>query len=225
MSGQGATLKPMTTPDVSDWRARLAARGVQPADDVPDGETPEDRAERLRVQAENRARRWTTRLPQAYAEASLNTLDDEQHPAEIRRWFATASPTLLLAGTVGSGKTHAAYAVGHEGIRRGLHVEACTTYDLLHALRPDGDLYLAHGARNCDLLVLDDLGVGKVTDFAVDEITHLIGARVAEGKRQVITTNHTADSLREMWGARLVSRLTDGACILVFRGADRRVAW
>lgn len=225
MTGQGATLPNMTTPDVTDWRKRLAARGIQPAADVPDGETDEDRAERLRVQSENRARRWTSRLPATFAEASLNALDDEQHPAEIRQWLTTTSPTLLLAGTVGSGKTHTAYAVGHEGIRRGLHVEATTTYDLLHALRPDGDVSLASGARFCDLLVLDDLGVGKVTDFAVDEITHLIGARVAEGKRQVITTNHTAESLREMWGARLVSRLTDGACILVFRGADRRVAW
>lgn len=215
----------MTTPDLTDWRARLAARGIQPADDVPDGETPEDRAERLRVQSENRARRWTSRLPQSYAEARLALLDDDQHRQEVSDWLDTRSPTLLMAGTVGSGKTHAAYAVGHEAVARGLHVEACTTYDLLHALRPDGDTALASGARYCDLLLLDDLGVGKVTDFAVDEITHLIGSRLAEGRRQVITTNATADVLREAWGTRLVSRLTDGACILVFRGADRRVAW
>lgn len=219
----------VTTPDVTDWRVRAAAvlaqRGITPAEDVPDGETDEDRADRLRQQAVNRARRWTGRLPQAYAEANVAALDEDQHRDKIGQWLPGPSPTLLLAGTVGSGKTHAAYAVGHEGVRRGLHVEATTVHDLLAALRPDGDLDLARGARFCDLLILDDLGVGKVTEFAVDEITHLIGARLVEGKRQVITTNTTADALREAWGSRLVSRLTDGATILVFSGADRRVAW
>lgn len=228
MSGQPATLPAMgvpSTPNVTDWRKRLAARGVTPAEFVPDGETAEDKAERLGTQATNRSRRWTSRLPRAYAEARLDALAADQEPGQVCTWLDTTSPTLLLAGTVGSGKTHAAYAVGHDGIRRGLHVEATTTHDLLQSLRPDGDVTLAYGARWCDLLVLDDLGVGKVTDFAVDEITHLIGARVTEGKRQVITTNSTGDLLRETWGARLVSRLTDGAQIVVFRGADRRVAW
>lgn len=224
----------MTRPDVTDWReqaqAVLARRGlsVDDLDDLPevaDGETDEDRALRLRQQAENRAARWRRRLPPMYADADLNDLEGDQHREAVTGWLASDSCTLILAGTVGGGKTHAAYAVGHHAVNQGLYVEAITVHDLMEALRPDGDAGVRMSVNAADLLVLDDLGATKATEFAQQELTALIDRRLNHGLRQVVTTNATATVLAEVWGTRLTDRLAYRATVLVFAGKSRRVAW
>ena len=83
-------------------------------------------------------------------------------------------------------------------------------------------------AERYDLLVLDDLGMERPTEWAMETISGLIDARVAEGKPIVLTSNYALGELRERWGdmegARLVSRIA-GACERVeVKGEDRRLA-
>jgi DNA replication protein DnaC len=221
----------MTTMDLRDWRERAAAIVAEKGVDldavvVPVGETHEDVQERKERQARAKAARWLEALPVMYRQASLEALDEDQHGPALRAWLAGTHPTLVLAGTVGAGKTHAAYAVGNEAIHHGLYVVGVHAMDLLEAARPDGDRTLVRAAYACDLLVLDDFGVGRATEFSVETLTHLLGRRVSEGKRQVITTNSTAADIAAVWGPRLLSRLTEGAVAVPFRGPDRRrAAW
>lgn len=205
-------------------RLRLPA-GVKPSPEpVTPGFTDSDRAE-LRERQEGHRRAWYTRhRPARYADARLEQLDAAQDPdGRIRNWLDGTSPTLLLVGAVGTGKTHAAYALANEAFERGLLTVAASVPDMLAALRPGGDDgTLAARARTADLLVLDDLAAERSTEWTAEQLSALMDARVREERRQVVTTNATYAELETRLGPRTLSRLTGGATVVMFTGQDRR---
>lgn len=227
-----ARMEPMrAAAALAPMRERLERLGLDP--DLVDAplepqaglpETDEDRRERLALQAANKAARWRTRLPAMYLDASLVDLDETQHCHDLTRWLDSDRRGLILAGSVGTGKTHAAYAVANAAVARGLVVEAWTTHDLLSALRPDGDPTALRYAREADVLVLDDLAVSKVSDWAQEALTSLLDARLREGRRLVLTTNAPSTALGEAWGQRALDRMMARAATLVFTGPSRRAA-
>jgi DNA replication protein DnaC len=215
----------MSTPERLDVTRIRLPEGVTPSPHPVDtGFTNDDLAE-LRARQSGHRRAWYIRhRPARYATAALNQLDRAQDPDRlISRWLDTASPTLLLVGAVGTGKTHAAYAVANHAFDRGLLTVAVPVPDLLAALRPSGDDgTLSARARACDLLVLDDLAAEKPTEWTAEQTSALIDARVREERRQVITTNATYSQLEQRLGERTVSRLTGGATVVKLTGSDRR---
>lgn len=232
MTGQAATLGHMEPIALSGSLARvrdtLRRQGIDPdAIVVPDDlrePTPEDAREMRALQAANKSARWRHRLPVMYADAALADLDDRQHLGTISSWLGEGSSTLVLAGNVGSGKTHAAYAVGHAAVAAGLWVEAWTLADLLEALRPGGDPTASDHARRCDLLILDDLMATRASEWAVEQVTTLLDHRLRNRGRQIVTTNVDAVTLEEAWGARAMDRLRFRWTVCTFTGPSRRAA-
>lgn len=233
MTEQCATLSRMGEPErvgvvASDWRERVRRIGIDP-DALPehrrqDDETPEEAHARKVLQAQNRSARWRDALPVMYAEARLTDLDGEQHAETITGWLGSGSSTLLLAGSVGSGKTHAAYAVGNAAVAAGMWVEAWTVADLLEALRPGGDG--AAGAREADVLILDDVTASRVSEFAQESLLSILDARLRNRRRQVVTTNLPYGPMLEQWGARIMDRLAYRWTVCQFTGESRRrAAW
>lgn len=106
-----------------------------------------------------------------------------------------------------------------------------TTAELLAAERAafdGGEGGALERAAGCWLLVLDDIGAERATDWAVEQLTRLVDRRVADGLPIVCTSNLPLGRLGEAWGGmpgeRLVSRLA-GACERIeVAGADRRLA-
>lgn len=218
-----------------DLVARLAALGIDAATPVPlpdsHTESAEARAERLALQARNRASRWMARRPVMYADADLADLlaDKEQagHAQAAREWWAKeGAATLVAAGSVGTGKTHLAYALGNRAVAQGRWVEVWSVADLLVDLRPSGDPTAERRARDCDLLILDDLMALNVSPWAVEIITAIVDHRVNTGRRQVVTTNVPSDALTAAWGNRLMDRLAYRMVAVVMTGESRRkAAW
>jgi len=58
-----------------------------------------------------------------------------------------------------------------------------------------------------DLLILDDLGMEKPTDWARDRLAHIVNSRYASTKATIVTTNLQMEQLEERWSARVMSRL------------------
>lgn len=225
----------MTAASISDHTERLgdiAARalalrpGIAPAaDPIPEGETAGDRAERLRVQARNRASRYLRQRPPAFAAARMDDVAPE-HRQIMLDWLASRSRTLVITGPVGVGKSHAAYALATHAMESGITAAAWTVPDLLVALAPDGDGSAAYTSRTVPLLLLDDLGVEKSSEWRVEQITGLADARIRSGLRQIITTNVPYPDLAARYGDRIMSRLTGGAILVQLTGPDRRrVTW
>lgn len=207
--------------------AREKGLDLEPDPDDTTGrtETKAEKAARLAVVAANVKARWENRLPVMYAGATLDDVAADDLPTEPLTWLAKdSSPTLILAGPVGTGKTHTAYAIGNTAVARGVWTEAWTVTRLLEALRPGGEPQAADDVRRCALLILDDLGAQKASDWAVDTLTELVDDRLKNGRRQIITTNHPYASLEAAWGARLLDRLRFRWTIATLSGESRRMA-
>jgi len=119
---------------------------------------------------------------------------------------------LVLKGPTGAGKTHLAYGIVVEALRRDIPARAFNVADLLDSLRAsmrqdnyDAVMADLSGVR---LLVLDDLWANRSTDWSADALLQLVNHRYERRLPTVITTN--ADLGAENLDQRLVSRLTEG---------------
>lgn len=181
-------------------------------------------------------------IPKRYRNATVD------HP-EVRAWVEQYvadpddSPSLLIMGPVGTGKTYAAYGALRESAVRTLRPNragryilgqwtAATFPDFVGNMRPkqsynrddvSSEAYLA-SLRATPLLVLDDLGVGKESEW-VEEVTHrLVSGRYDDERATIYTTNLSPKELSDVIGARLVSRLVEQCTRVSLLGADRRRA-
>jgi hypothetical protein len=158
----------------------------------------------------------------------LSRLDAEQFPDRIGAWLGGDARTLVLYGSTGRGKSHAAVAAGYAAAAAGVHVRFTSQLDYLQALRPGGvDDPAGFRRRHTEagLLILDDLGAEceDASQFVRQEVCALLDARLRAGRRQIVTTNLEAPALAGTFGDRIVSRLRDRAVVLKIRGGDRRV--
>lgn len=138
-----------------------------------------------------------------------------------------AGPSLLLLGPVGTGKTFQCYgairALAVSGVR--CSWELVTAADFYAGQRPrprvDADEDFSRLTRT-GLLVLDDLGAAKATEWT-EEITYrLINRRYEDCKPTIVTSNATPKTLAEMLGERVTSRLREMGRVVVLKGVDRR---
>lgn len=169
------------------------------------------RAERL-VEASN--------IPANYAKASfenfLITRLDKQEEARLQDAYVAAhnfaerfpqrtdKPGLLFVGQTGTGKTHLAVAVMRRLMQKGFETVFFGYQELLEKLKSSYDP--AYGAAlresyqralECEILVLDDLGAYRATDWVLDTVTHLITVRCNE-RRPVITTTNLLEGRAEL---------------------------
>ncbi|MFF5456154.1 ATP-binding protein [Streptomyces sp. NPDC012950] len=148
-------------------------------------------------------------------------------PNQGARRQVTTGPSLLMAGVVGAGKTHQAYGAVRRLVQSGVGVRwrATTAADLYADLRPrpgaDSERELAAVSR-CPLLIIDDLGAAKASEW-VEEVTYrLINRRYNYELPTLITTNLAIRDLRAYVGDRVASRLAQMTTRVEFEQVDRR---
>jgi DNA replication protein DnaC len=168
---------------------------------------------------------FAAKVPRRFAEAR----PDDRAAAWARGFAADrhSVKSLLLIGPTGTGKTHHAWSVLRAVADTGtqLRWQMHTAADLYAQLRPrDGEDSHDTFRRIADahLLVLDDLGASKWTEW-VEEITYrLINHRYEECLPSVFTSNLPPAKLRDALGERVASRLTEMCDRIVLKGDDRR---
>ena len=165
-------------------------------------------------------------IPHRYALAVVADLDPKrQQSALVGGWLASDSPTLILTGAVGTGKTHAGWAIIREAVDQGIRSYGCTFADLLTAMRPGAFPSPAPRlAVDADLFLFDDLATARASEWGADQFGSIIDERTREGNRQIVTTNASSGELVERFGPRTVSRLAGGATIAEFTGDDLRTS-
>lgn len=141
---------------------------------------------------------------------------------------------LLLMGPVGTGKTHLAAAalqalildkgVGGRFVDfTSLVLDIQMTFDRKGAQRE-----LMRPLVETEVLVLDELGAGKVTPWIMDLLYYLVNARYVEDRRTIFTTNYSdfassiAEKLEDRVSARIRSRLYEMCQRVELRGGDYR---
>lgn len=136
-------------------------------------------------------------------------------------------PSLLLLGPVGTGKTYQAYGAVRLIVQSGAYCQwrFTTAADLYAQLRPrsgvDSEAVFREFA-DVKLLVLDDLGAAKSSEW-VEEINYrLVNHRYEHELPTLITSNVSPRHLTEYLGERVASRLAEMTTRVVLDGSDRR---
>lgn len=108
---------------------------------------------------------------------------------------------LLFWGSPGSGKTFAAAAIANALIESGdaptvIMATFGTILRQLLARSPvEKDQYIS-SLLDCGLLILDDFGMERQTDYAREQIFNIVDGRYLAGKPLIVTTNLTLTQLR-----------------------------
>jgi DNA replication protein DnaC len=76
--------------------------------------------------------------------------------------------------------------------------------------------------KRCKLLIIDDIGSEKLTEWVRERIVSIIHTRVSNGLSTIYTSNLSPDELKEEMGDRISSRILGGSKIVEIKGADRR---
>jgi DNA replication protein DnaC len=143
---------------------------------------------------------------------------------------------LLFMGSVGIGKTHLAVSILKGLTERGFR---CLFYDFASLLKEIQDSYnpntqtselsVLSPVLKTDILVLDELGASKPTDWVRDTMTHVINTRYNDKKTTIFTTNYSDERraerdeiLEDRIGTRLRSRLYEMCRTVVIDGKDYR---
>lgn len=141
--------------------------------------------------------------------------------------FSLNSPSLLLYGKTGLGKTHLSLAIAGKAVEAGYGVIYMTAQNLFNRLerekfgRGDGE-NTEQAILDCDLLIIDDLGSEFSTQLTVSALYNIVNCRGLEEKPTIISTNLVPDELKSTYSDRIASRILSAYTILQFDGADIR---
>ena len=143
---------------------------------------------------------------------------------------------LLFTGPVGVGKTHLAVAILHGLLEKGV---PCLFYefgsllkeiqDSYNPISKNSELRVLAPVYQAEVLVLDELGASKPTDWVRDTMMQIINTRYNDKKLTVFTTNYLDarrdpkdETLEDRIGVRLRSRLYEMCKSVHIDGEDYR---
>jgi DNA replication protein DnaC len=135
---------------------------------------------------------------------------------------------LLLMGDVGRGKTFLCTCVANRLLatrRTVVYLTFLEFLDLTRKVRFESAEEGEDALRlllEADLLILDDLGAEKVSEFVLQELFRVINTRMNRGVPFVISTNLDAEELQATYTARIFSRLAGSCRVCQLEGDDIR---
>lgn len=139
----------------------------------------------------------------------------------------TQGTGLLLCGSVGTGKSFLAAAIANELINQGTPCLMTNFSRIISRVSEKfgGDQKYLDDLNRFDLLIIDDLGSERNTEFTWEKVMNVVDARYRAGLPLIITTNLTMKDLADpsdIRRQRVFSRLKEMCVFLEVNGADRR---
>jgi DNA replication protein DnaC len=167
---------------------------------------------------------WRRTIPPRFQPYRLDGAPDRAAAAAVRTW-TTDDPiegNLFLHGPIGTGKTGLAIGAMWELGDRGMRPRFYGVPALLDQMRPGGDDDPMKRCLDARLLVLDDLGVEKPSDWVRERLYVLINGRYEACRPTIVTSNVDLPGLAAQIGERSVSRFAESVTVVKVAGPDRR---
>jgi DNA replication protein DnaC len=201
---------------------------------------------RCRTQAQQMKLMEAARIPRRYEVCALSNY----HPAKgnstqlrafnyayrLAHEYPAVDRGLLLMGSVGVGKTHLSVAMLRALIEKGI---PCLFYEFgallkeiqnsYNPISQTSELKVLAPVFEAEVLILDELGASKPTDWVRDTMMQIINTRYNERKLTIFTTNYLderhrehEETLADRVGVRVRSRLYEMCRTIIIEGDDYR---
>lgn len=132
---------------------------------------------------------------------------------------------LLLWGGIGSGKTYLAACIGNALLEQGKKVLMTDFVSITNISVYDIQEYV-QSLSAYDLLIIDDLGAERKTEYAVQNIFDVINRRWESGKPLIVTTNLSLEDIHQetdLVKGRIYDRLLDMCTPVMVIGESKRI--
>lgn len=164
---------------------------------------------------------------------------DSRHTEALRACYVYArkfpnhlktGESVVMSGSVGTGKTHACCLIANHVLKNRLRVLYHTEMGMASWIREKHweARERIQTLANVDLLVIDEVGLDSLDDRDRSSVTEVISSRYAECRPMILATNAPFSSgdnysLKSILGERVISRLTElGGPRLVFNWKSLR---
>jgi DNA replication protein DnaC len=144
-----------------------------------------------------------------------------ENAEQYARQYASNFPNyggdaLLIHGEPGNGKSHLSAAVCHEIKARGYIPVFQSVPELLERIRntfgsgkKESEKEIMSALLECHLLVLDDIGAEKISDWVQDVLFRIIDGRYRQKRPIFYTSNLKPSELKDKLGARIFDRMME----------------
>lgn len=105
---------------------------------------------------------------------------------------------IIFWGPVGTGKSFTAACIANELLSEQIPVVMTSFVKILQNLQSQDEAALIATLNNASLLILDDLGTERNTDYALEKVYNVIDSRSRESKPMILTTNLTISEMLDV---------------------------
>ena len=134
----------------------------------------------------------------------------------------TCKDCLFMRGDVGRGKTHLSSAIANVVLAGGktvIYKRAADLFDMIRQYKYEEGTQRWHEVLDqligCDLLVIDDLGAERTTDFVTEQLVLLLEERNYRNKPWIINSNLKLSQIQDTYNTRVSDRIMDRATMIL----------
>ena len=141
--------------------------------------------------------------------------------------FLKEGKGLLLYGPVGTGKSFFAACIANRLIDKGRRVKMTNFSTLINQIQAtfEGKQEIIDDLNRYPLLIIDDLGAERQSEFMQEQVFNIIDARYRAGLPMIVTTNLMADEIKkpsDVKCARIYDRILQRCFPVEVAGISRR---
>lgn len=134
---------------------------------------------------------------------------------------------ILFYGPVGTGKSYTSACIANALLDKGIPVLMTSFVKILQVLQPgkEDEGSLISKMENAKLLIIDDLGAERSTEYAQEKVYNIIDSRVRSKKPMILTTNLTIDEMTNVQDIRydrIYDRIREKSFVVQIKGTSFR---
>lgn len=182
-----------------------------------------------RQKQQERERKIKERLESCFGNDTTHQAEDDE-PMSKRVEFAKKyaekftrqSKWLVIYGDVGTGKSYRAAQICRDVISRDFTAKYTSLSEIERSLWNNDKAEIYKSLDHYDLIVLDDFGSERQTQYTAEIRYNIVDMRYKNGKPIIITTNVAKFDSDDISDKRVYSRIKEKSIFLKYEGKDRR---